>query len=129
MLFRELLGPFGSMRKLFGVFLSHFENSTEFSVLFSVLFPEIPRIWEISRILGAALLFIVVLPSRLKMFCDHGVKYYTKTASGTQTIHISALFSISSVQYANTLRLLSSLLPLQQVAGQFMIRQARHTAN
>ena len=48
MLFRELLGPFGSMRKLFGVFLSHFENSTEFSVLFSVLFPEIPRIREIS---------------------------------------------------------------------------------
>ena len=52
MLFRELLGPFGSMRKLFGVFLSHFENSTEFSVLFSVLFPEKLRIWENSRILG-----------------------------------------------------------------------------
>ena len=27
--------------------------------------------------------FIVVLQSKLKMFCDQGVKYYTKTASGT----------------------------------------------
>ena len=30
--------------------------------------------------------FIVVLQSKLKMFCDQGVKYYTKTASGTQKI-------------------------------------------
>ena len=33
--------------------MSYFENITEFSVLFSVLFPEIPQIREISRISGA----------------------------------------------------------------------------
>ena len=38
--------------KLF-LFLSHFENSTKCSVLFSVLLPEIPQIWEISQIIGA----------------------------------------------------------------------------
>ena len=30
--------------------------------------------------------FIVVIKSKLKMFCDQGVKYYTKTASATQKI-------------------------------------------
>ena len=33
--------------------------------------------------------FIVVLQSKLKIFCDHGVKYYTKTASGTTTKKIT----------------------------------------
>ena len=28
--------------------------------------------------------FVVVLISKLKMVCDQGVKYYTKTASGIQ---------------------------------------------
>ena len=53
MLFQELLGLIGSMRKIFGGVLSHFENSTAFCVLLCVLFPEIPRIREISRISGA----------------------------------------------------------------------------
>ena len=31
-------------------------------------------------------LFVVILISKLKMFCDLGVKYYTKTESGTLKI-------------------------------------------
>ena len=49
----ELLGLFGSMWKLFGGVFSRFEHNTKFDVLFSVLFPEIPQIWEISWISGA----------------------------------------------------------------------------
>ena len=47
--FWELLGPFGGLWMHIEGFLSHFENSTEYSVLF----PEITQIREISQISGA----------------------------------------------------------------------------
>ena len=41
--------------------------------------------------------FIVVLQSKLKMFCDQGVKYYTKTASGTPKITLDARWEFRPV--------------------------------
>ena len=41
---------------------------------------------------------IDVLQSKLNMFCDQGVKYYTKTTSWTQKNDKSSFLSISTVQ-------------------------------
>ena len=46
-IFKKPLGLFGSFQMHVRVFMSHFEKSTEYSVLFSVIFPGIRRIWEI----------------------------------------------------------------------------------
>ena len=63
---------------------------------------------------------IVVLQSKLKMFCDQGVKYYTKTASGTHNItkvHF-CLYLVYSIQYtADIGSLCTPVYSIQHTAG------------